>query len=254
MVRKTEVLLPQSLFADLDRSGTTPLYHQVAKKFEVAIRQGTLPPGSRIENEVSLADRLQLSRPTIRRAIQTLVDDGLIVRRRGIGSQVVHGQVTRGLELTSLYDDIQRGGSKAETTVVSFKNTPATAHIANSLGIPSGTEVTEVVRIRYADRVPMAVLHNWIPHTIGALTTEELDAKGLYQILRERGFVPQVGKQRISARKATQAEATELDIESGAAVLTMERTAYDSMGRAIEHGEHIYRTDLYSLEFTVVNK
>ena len=162
-MRKTEVLLPQSLFADLDRSGTTPLYHQVARKFEVAIRQGTLPPGSRIENEVSLADRLQLSRPTIRRAIQTLVDDGLIVRRRGIGSQVVHGQVTRGLELTSLYDDIQRGGSKAETTVVSFKNTPATAHIANSLGIPSGTEVTEVVRIRYADGVPMAVLHNWIP-------------------------------------------------------------------------------------------
>ena len=253
-MRKTEVLLPQSLFADLDRSGTTPLYHQVARKFEVAIRQGTLPPGSRIENEVSLADRLQLSRPTIRRAIQSLVDDGLIVRRRGIGSQVVHGQVTRGLELTSLYDDIQRGGSKAETTVVSFKNTSATAPIANSLGIPSGTEVTEVVRIRYADGVPMAVLHNWIPHTIGALTTEELDAKGLYQILRERGCVPQVGKQRISARKATHAEATELDIESGAAVLTMERTAYDSMGRAIEHGEHIYRTDLYSLEFTVVNK
>jgi DNA-binding GntR family transcriptional regulator len=254
MVRKTEVLLPQSLFADLNRSGTTPLYHQVATKFEVAIRQGTLPPGSRIENEVSLAERLQLSRPTIRRAIQTLVDDGLIVRRRGIGSQVVHGQVTRGMELTSLYDDIQRGGSRAETTVVSFGNNPANAHVAQSLGVPTGTVVTESIRIRYADKIPMAVLHNWIPHSIGTLTKEELDGKGLYQILRERGFVPQVGKQRISARKVTQAEAKELDIESGAAVLTMERTAYDSMGRAIEHGEHIYRTDLYSLEFTVVNK
>jgi len=254
MLRKTEVLLPQSLFADLDRSGTTPLYHQVAKKFEIAIRQGTLPPGSRIENEVSLAERLALSRPTIRRAIQTLVDDGLIVRRRGIGSQVVHGQVTRGMELTSLYDDIQRGGSKAETTVVSFGNNPANAHVAQSLGVPTGTLVTEAIRIRYTDKVPMAVLHNWIPHSIGTLTKEELDVKGLYQILRERGFVPQVGKQRISARKVTQAEAGDLDIESGAAVLTMERTAYDSMGRGIEHGEHIYRTDLYSLEFTVVNK
>ena len=254
MLRKTEVLLPQSLFADLDRSGTAPLYHQVAKKFEIAIRQGTLPPGSRIENEVSLAERLALSRPTIRRAIQTLVDDGLIVRRRGIGSQVVHGQVTRGMELTSLYDDIQRGGAKAETTVVSFGNNPANALVAQSLGVPTGTLVTEAIRIRYADKVPMAVLHNWIPHSIGTLTKEELDVKGLYQILRERGFVPQVGKQRISARKVTQAEASDLDIESGAAVLTMERTAYDSMGRAIEHGEHIYRTDLYSLEFTVVNK
>ena len=63
-----------------------------------------------------------------------------------------------------------------------------------------------------------------------------------------------MGKQRITARKVTQAESLELDIESGAAVLAMERTAYDSTGHAIEHGEHIYRPDLYSLEFTVVNK
>lgn len=254
MVRKTEVLLPQSLFADLDRSGTTPLYHQVAKKFEVAIRQGTLPPGSRIENEVSLAERLKLSRPTIRRAIQFLVDDGLIVRRRGIGSQVVHGQVTRGMELTSLHDDIQRGGSKAGTTVTSFETVPSSAHVAQSLGVPAGSPVTEVGRIRYADGVPMALMRNWIPPSVGTIGKDELNSQGLYQILRERGFIPQVGKQRISARKATQAEAAALDIESGAAVLTMERTAYDSMGRAIEHGEHLYRTDLYSLEFTVVNK
>jgi GntR family transcriptional regulator len=68
-VRKTEVLLPHTLFADLDRDGNTPLYQQVATKIETAIREGTLPSGSRIENEVSLADRLKLSRPTIRRAI-----------------------------------------------------------------------------------------------------------------------------------------------------------------------------------------
>ena len=90
-MRKTEVLLPHSLFADLDRDGTMPLYQQVATKIEMAIRQGTLPSGSRIENEVSLAERVKLSRPTIRRAIQSLVDAGLVVRRRGVGSQVVHG-------------------------------------------------------------------------------------------------------------------------------------------------------------------
>jgi Transcriptional regulators len=145
-------------------------------------------------------------------------------------------------------------GPRRKPLVVSFGNNPANAHVAHSLGVPTGTVVTESIRIRYADKIPMAVLHNWIPHSIGTLTKEELDSKGLYQILRERGFVPQVGKQRISARKVTQAEAKELDIESGAAVLTMERIAYDSMGRAIELGEHIYRTDLYSLEFTVVNK
>jgi DNA-binding GntR family transcriptional regulator len=58
----------------------------------------------------------------------------------------------------------------------------------------------------------------------------------------------------MSARKVNALEAQQLDIDTGAAVLTMERTAYDSMGHALEHGEHIYRTDLFALEFTVVNK
>ena len=253
-MRKTEVLLPQSLFADLDRVSGYPLYQQVARKFEVAIREGTLPPGSRIENEISLAERLNLSRPTIRRAIQSLVDAGLIVRRRGIGSQVVHGQVTRGLELTSLFDDLQRVGSAPETTVLHYESLPATPPIAQHLGIAVGAPVLEVLRLRKSGGVPVAMLHNWIPESTGTIDKSEFEKHGFYQILRSRGLVPQVGKQRITARRVTQAESLALDIESGAAVLAMERTAYDSMGHAIEHGEHIYRPDLYSLEFTVVNK
>lgn len=253
-MRKTEVLLPPSVFSDLDRESGAPLYQQVASKLETAIRQGILPPGSRIENELSLAERLNLSRPTIRRAIQSLVDAGLVVRRRGIGSQVVHGQVTRGLELTSLFEDLRSAGSKPETRVLEHHFAPVSPAVSSHLGIPAGTEVLEIRRLRLTGGVPMAVLHNWIPQTVGPLTKSDLESHGLYEILRSRGLIPQVGKQRISARRATQAESLELDIESGAAVLAMERTAYDSLGTAIEHGEHIYRPDLYSLEFTVVNK
>ena len=253
-MRKTEVLLPPSVFADLDRESGAPLYQQVAAKFETAIRQGILPAGSRIENELSLADRLNLSRPTIRRAIQSLVDAGLVVRRRGIGSQVVHGQVTRGLELTSLFDDLKQAGSRPETKVLEHRRVAASVNVAGRLGVPVGTQVLEIRRLRLSAGVPMAILHNWLPESIGNFSVDELEAHGFYAALRARGFVPQVGKQRISARRVTQAESLELDIESGAAVLTMERTAYDSLGRAIEHGEHIYRPDLYSLEFTVVNK
>jgi len=253
-MRKTEVLLPASVFSDLDRDSGAPLYQQVASKLELAIRQGILPPGSRIENELSLAERLNLSRPTIRRAIQSLVDAGLIVRRRGIGSQVVHGQVTRGLDLTSLYEDLKNSGSNPETRVLEHQYVPASVTVANRLGVPAGTEVLEIRRLRLSGGVPMTVLHNWIPQSVGPVSKAELESTGLYGILRSRGLVPQVGKQRITARRVTQAESLELDIESGAAVLSMERTAYDSLGTAIEHGEHIYRPDLYSLEFTVVSK
>src|SRR5690625_3672912 len=79
---------PAELFKDLDRNSPVPLYFQVAQCLEDGIRDGVLPPGTRLENEISLAKRLSVSRPTVRRAIQEVVDKGLLVRRRGVGTQV----------------------------------------------------------------------------------------------------------------------------------------------------------------------
>jgi DNA-binding GntR family transcriptional regulator len=84
-----------NLAIDLDRSSPVPLYFQVAEQIAEAIRRGDLAPGARLDNEILLADKLGLSRPTIRQAIQYLVDKGLLVRKRGVGTQVVHGQVKR---------------------------------------------------------------------------------------------------------------------------------------------------------------
>jgi len=138
--------------------------------------------------------------------------------------------------------------------VVHFEHLPATRHVAERLGIAVGEKVSYSVRIRYSDDVAVAILHNWIPASIGAITEAQLAKSGLYETFRNAGVFPRIGKQRLSARKVTNLEADQLDLPHGSAVLTMERTAYDSAGLAVEHGEHIYRPDLYSLEFTVVNK
>jgi DNA-binding GntR family transcriptional regulator len=94
------------LTVELDRSSPVPLYYQLAQAIEAAIRDGELAPGDRFENELALAKRLTLSRPTTRRAIQELVDKGLLVRKRGVGTQVVQNPVHRRVELTSLFDDL----------------------------------------------------------------------------------------------------------------------------------------------------
>ena len=88
------------LAVELDRSTPIPLYHQLAQAFESAIVRGDLRPGDRLENELDLAKRLKLSRPTIRQAIQELVDKGVVVRKRGVGTQVVQSPVHRSVELT----------------------------------------------------------------------------------------------------------------------------------------------------------
>ncbi|BDS49322.1 MULTISPECIES: GntR family transcriptional regulator [Rhodoluna] len=253
-MNQQENILPLSVFMDLDRSGPIPLYFQVAQKIEDAIMSGQLAAGSRLENEVSLGERLGLSRPTVRRAIQDLVDKGLLVRRRGIGTQVVHGQVTRGVELTSLYEDLSRSGQKPSTKILDYKLTKADAKIAEKLNVAVGSPVLYVKRLRSADKVAVSILENWLPAEFTDITEADLNEHGLYQILRLRGVTIRVAKQRIGARKANQAEATALDIEKNAALLTMDRTAYDNSGHAVEFGHHCYRPDLYSFEVTLVEK
>ncbi|WP_281289368.1 GntR family transcriptional regulator [Lacisediminihabitans profunda] len=246
--------LPADLFMDLERSGPMPLYFQIAQRIERAILGGDLPAGSRLENEVALGERLGLSRPTIRRAIQELVDKGLLVRRRGIGTQVVHGQVTRRVELTSLFDDLVGGGQKPSTRVLTLDVVPADANVAEKLAVAEGDPTLHVRRVRLADDVPVAVLENWLPADFLDVSSDELKDHGLYQVLRGRGVTIRVAKQRIGARKATVEEAVLLEIDRGSALLTMDRTAYDNSGRAVEFGHHCYRPDLYSFEVTLVDK
>src|SRR6202171_2204164 len=94
------------LTVELDRSSPVPLYYQLAQAIEAAIRDGDLSPGDRFENELALAKRLTLSRPTTRRAIQELVDKGLLVRKAWCGTQVVQSAEHGRVELTSLFDHL----------------------------------------------------------------------------------------------------------------------------------------------------
>ena len=249
-----EKILPLNLFMDLERSGPIPLYFQVAQKIEAAIMDGDLPAGSRLENEVALGDRLGLSRPTVRRAIQELVDKGLLVRRRGIGTQVVHGQVTRGVELTSLFEDLTRSGKKPGTKMLEIKEIKADSKMAEILAVAVGSPILYVKRLRLADNVPVSILENWLPADFVDLDHDAMIEHGLYQLLRSRGVNIRVAKQRIGARKSTTLESDLLEIDKNSAVLTMDRTAYDNSGRAVEFGHHCYRPDLYSFEVTLVEK
>ncbi|GIH24179.1 transcriptional regulator [Acrocarpospora phusangensis] len=239
---------------DLDRSSPVPLYFQVAEQISEAIRTGELTPGSRLDNEILLADRLGLSRPTIRQAIQYLVDKGLLVRKRGVGTQVVHGQVKRSVELTSLYDDLRRAGQDPATRVLSIGALPADETVAQTLSVPIGAEVVHVERLRFASGEPLALLRNWLPPGLAPLTADALTERGLYELLRGAGVRMRVANQRIGARAASPSEARLLGERRGAPLLTMVRTTYDDQGRAVEHGSHSYRASHYSLEVTLIER
>lgn len=242
--------MPQLLPIALDRSSPVPLYYQVAKAIDDAIEDGRLQPGEFLENELALAARVGISRPTARQALQDLVDRGRLVRKRGVGTQIAPAQVRRPVELTSLHDDLVKDGRRVATQILGHETVPASPEIAAVLAIAESADVTRIKRLRLADDEPLALLTNYLPIQL-APSAEELEADGLYNRLRARGAQPKVARQRIGARTATADEARILHEVPGAALLTMERTAYDESGQVIEFGQHIYRASRYMFDTTL---
>ncbi len=236
----------------LDRSSPVPLYFQLSQQLEAAIERGELAPGSLLGNEIDLAGRLGLSRPTVRQAIQSLVDKGLLVRRRGVGTQVVHSQVKRPLELSSLYDDLEEAGQKPATRVLRHVVEPATARVAAALGVAEGADVVLVERLRLAHGEPMARLRNHLPVGLLDLDDEALGQTGLYRLMRTAGITLHSARQTVGARAATPAEGELLAEPAGAPLLTMERTTFDDTGRPVEFGSHLYRASRYAFDFQLL--
>ncbi|KDN22507.1 GntR family transcriptional regulator [Amycolatopsis rifamycinica] len=237
----------------LDPGSPEPLYFQVSRQLHAAIEDGRLPAGARLDNEVDLAARLRLSRPTIRQAIQTLVNQGLLVRRRGVGTQVVRTKVARPLRLSSLFDDLAGLGGKPESAVLVNRVEEAGADVAELLEAPGLTHVRRLKRLRSADGEPLALMNNYLPDGLVDPGDDELRERGLYQLLRSAGVRLHAAEQNIGARLATEEDAELLQEEPGAALLTMRRTTYDDTGRVVEYGWHVYRASRYTFNLSLTN-
>jgi len=236
----------------VDRTSPIPLWFQVAQHFEQSIAAGTLPQGTLLDNEILLAEQLGISRPTMRRAMEQLVDQGLIVRRRGIGTRVVQPKVRRPLELTSLHDDLASTGQQPTTTVLRFETLGAGPEVAARLRLEPGDPVVLVERLRNALDQPIARMTNWLPSDVVTFDEDALASTGLYDLLRRTGVHLHSATQTVGARTATAAEARELGEPRGAALLTMERETLDDHGTVVEFASHLYAASRYSFEINLI--
>jgi DNA-binding GntR family transcriptional regulator len=237
----------------LNRISPVPLYHQLSRQLVEAIESGRLPKGSFLDSEIDLAERWQVSRPTVRRAIQDLVDSGMLVRRRGVGTQVVSDQVRRPFKLTSLYEDLAATGLQPLTSVIHHARIGADRLVSEALGVAVDTEVVHIERVRSVGAQPLAILRNWlIVDAAGTITTDDLSQRGLYALLREHGVRPHSATQRLGAAAASAVDAGLLGLPVGAPLMTMRRVMHDVTGRIIELGDHCYDATQYTVELNVV--
>jgi GntR family transcriptional regulator len=232
----------------VDKTSPVPLYFQIAENLKRSIESGVLKPGERLDNEIQLSERLSVSRPTVRQAIQRLTHEGLVVRQRGVGTVIADRRIQRRLALSSLYEDLSASGKEPATSVLSVGYEPADAETAAALGVPLGEAVMRIERVREAEGSPLAVMCNYLPANLlqGTDIESVLSRHGLYETLRQQGVRFHSAEEVIGARQATAAEAELLQAPRNSTVLTMARVAIDPAGRVIEYGVHAYLADRYS--------
>ncbi len=192
----------------------------------------------------------------MRRAIQYLVERGMLVRKRGVGTQVVHPKVRRPVELSSLYDDLVKAGPEAaHRGPGAARSCPATDARRQALGVPGGAEVTWIERLRYAGGEPLALMHNAVPvDVLPAAPRRPGRRAGCTSCCAPAGHVPRMATQVIGARSATAAEARMLRREARRAAADDDphRVGRGAAG-PLEYGSHLYRASRYSFELNLTS-
>lgn len=245
---------PDVYFADLDHDSPVPLHTQVSVRLERAIRGGAFAVGDRLESEMTVARRLGISRATAQRSIQSLVEKGLLIRRRGIGTQVVQERGSTPHGTASLYEELRRAGRAPSTRVLVYEVIPAPAYIAERLRIPEGDVVLRLRRLREAEGLPVAILENHLPAAFAGIGAEELGARGLHRLLGAHGTTVRSVDLTIGARLALAEESGLLGVAPGEPLLTAERRSFDDLGQVVDCGSHLYRPDRYAFETTLVGR
>jgi GntR family transcriptional regulator len=224
-----------------DRS---PLYLQLVQRIATSIELGQWPSGGVLPGERQLCEALQVSRTTLRKAIQVLTERGLIVPRQGSGNYVSQ-QVTQGLtQLTSFSDDMRARGWEPGARVLSAAVHPADALEATALQLDAKDRVLRLVRLRMADGVPLALERATVSAQF--LPDPAVVGSSLYAALEARGLRPIRAVQHLQAAAALPMDAEHLGIAVGTPVMHTVRNSFLADNRPIEFTRSVYRGDRYN--------
>lgn len=228
---------------NLDPDSSQPLYQQLQRALREAIERGALSPDDALPSERQLAADLGISRITVRKAIDGLADEGLLVRRQGSGNFVGTRIEKNFAKLTSFSEDMRARGRVPSSQWLKRQAGLVSPEEAIRLALSPGAQVYRFARLRFADDEPMALE----TCTIAASALPLLEAVGdsLYDALEKAGNRPTRALQRLRALLLDDEQARLLEAKPGDAGLLVERVGYLRDGRAIELSQSIYRGDTY---------
>ncbi|MGN6305126.1 MAG: GntR family transcriptional regulator [Mesorhizobium sp.] len=236
------------IFATLRQSGQSgaPLYLQLRRSIEDAVRRGLIGPGDALPSERDIATKAEISRVTVRKAVQDLVKGGILVQRHGSGTFVAPRmeRVEQSLSrLTSFTEDMARRGMAVRSQWLDRGLYAPSPDEMMVLGLAASELVARVARLRIADDTPLAIERASLSARV--LPDPARIGSSLYAALEATGNRPVRAVQRISAANLGEGDARLLDVAPGAAGLRIERISYLASGKVIEFTRSVYRGDAY---------
>jgi GntR family transcriptional regulator len=232
---------------DLGRASSLPAHARIEQWLMAAIDDGALVVGDKLPREEQLAASLGVSRMTLRQALASMDALGVIVRRPGRQGGTFVAQPRIVCDLTGLAgftEQMRRAHLRAGARMVHAVTRPATRAELRALGLDRGEQVHEVVRVRSANRQPLALEQSCFPAALFPDLLEQRLTGSLYRLLeRHYDRAPHTATEVLEPVVASAEQAALLRVEPGSPLMLIERTAYAVSGTAVEHARDVFRAD-----------
>jgi GntR family transcriptional regulator len=229
----------------LDKEISLPLHFQIKEVLLDYISY--LSEGDPIPTEMELCGIFKVSRPTVRQAVNELVLNGLIVRRKGKGSFVAQRKIKQDflIVLESFNDEMQSKGLVPETRLLSGSVRKSTRLVSRSLKLPRGEEIISLIRLRSINSEPIVLVNSYLPASmLPGLLQKNLEQESLYKIIeRDYGYSVSYTRRMIEARLASDFEVEALRIKPMSAVHQIQTVAYTEDNIPVEFSTAVYRGD-----------
>jgi len=231
----------------LDKNTPIPLYFQLKEILKEKIETGELKPGDLLPSERELKEKYQISRPTIRQALNELVNEGLVYREKGKGTYVAKPKINYGFiqKFTTFYDDMKEKGFNTKTRVIKLEVKSGRKALAKKLNIEANDKIIIINRLRFVKGEPIVSVMNHIPYKLcPQLVEEDLKDKSLYRIMADKfDIVPYRAQITLEPIVAEEFDSELLDINVGAPMQLMQNITYTRDGTVMDYFESRFRGD-----------
>jgi GntR family transcriptional regulator len=237
-------------FQQLTHGSFVPLYHQIQQRLLSQIQSGALKPGEPLPSTQEIAATLGVSQMTVRQAIKSLSELGIVYSRQGKGTFVSSIKLEKDFrQVLSFTEDMKARGSTPRSKTLLFEVQQSSAEVIRALRLRSGEKIICLKRIRQANNLPMGIECSSLPLRVCPDLLETFDPRNsLYEILAERYGINMVVADEVAEAGLADAEAARLlRIAEGSPVFFFTRISYVQSGQPIEHVQSTYRGDRYKI-------